>query len=156
MKKFKWKLQRLLDVRAKQEQLKKIELAEINQKLAMVKAELMMQKIILKDALDSLSKESPADRLARQAMFMTSSARNNEIIKNLQLKQKDIEVQQQEKIAEVMKLRQLREGLEKLCQDARISFIREQKKQEQAAMDEASTSKFARNMISQRQGSLAV
>lgn len=148
MKQFKWKLQRLLDVRAKQEQLKKIELMEITEKLSAVKVELMMQKIILRDMLDSLSKERPDARLAKQEIFMASSARNNEIIKNLEIKQKDIEAQQKEKIAEVLKLRQLRESLEKLREDARISFIKEQEKQEQKMIDEATTSKFARNLLS--------
>jgi flagellar FliJ protein len=156
MKQFKWKLQRLLDIRAKQERLKKVELFEITEKLSAVKTELMMQKNILKDMLDSLSKESPDTRLVRQAMFMASSARNNEIIKNLETKQTDLQSQHKEKMAEVLKIRQFRQGLEKLREEAKINFITEEEKKEQNEMNEASTSRFAQNILSQQQISLTV
>ncbi len=156
MKQFKWKLQRLLDIRAKQEQLKKVELFEITEKISAVKTELMMQKNILKDMLDSLSKERPDTRLVRQAMFIASSARNNEIIKNLETKQTDLQSQHKEKMAEVLKIRQFRQGLEKLREEAKINFITEEEKKEQNEMNEASTSRFAQNILSQQQISLTV
>ncbi len=58
-----------------------------------------------------------------------------------------LESQQREKIAELLKVRRFKEGLERLRTEAKIQFIKEQEKLEQKELDEIATVSFARNMI---------
>ena len=51
---------------------------------------------------------------------------------------------QKQKIAEVLKVRRFKEGLEKLRAEAKTRFIKEQEKLEQRELDESATVGFAR------------
>ena len=75
---------------------------------------------------------------------MRYSAESDERIKKLEERVKELEFKQKEKIAEVMKLRKFKEGLEKLRTEAKIQFIKEQEKLEQRQLDEGATVSFVR------------
>ena len=57
-----------------------------------------------------------------------------------------LEIEHKEKIAEVLKLRRFKEGLEKLREQAKMEFIQEQEKLDQRELDEMATVRFAREM----------
>lgn len=147
MKRFAWRLQRVLDIKQKEEQIKRMELLEITEGLAQAKGELLMQKMILKNMIDDLREESPKDRLGKQASFLRYSKTNDEIINNLKNKIGQLGSEQKEKIADVLKVRRFKEGLEKLRVDAKIQFMREQEKLEQKAADEITTIRFSRKIM---------
>jgi len=147
MKKFKWRLQRVLDIKQKEEQLKKIELTEITSRLSITKGQLMMQKRILKNMIDDLGTQNPKDRLAGQALFMKRSEVNDKVIKELSQKANELGAKQKEKVAEVLKVRQFKEGLEKLRAKNLEAFIKRQKKIEQKAVDDMTTYKFAQKAM---------
>ena len=146
MKRFAWRLQRVLDIKVKEEQTKRVELLGITEKLAQKRGELFMQKRLLRNIIGSLAEENPRMRLDKQAFFLKHSATNDEIIKNLKSEINKLEIQQKEKIAEVLKVRQFKEGLEKLRAEAKTQFIKEQEKLEQKDADEMATMTFARNI----------
>ena len=56
----------------------------------------------------------------------------------------ELESKQREKIAEVLKLKKFKEGLEKLRVEAKMQFIKEQEKLEQQQLDEGATVLFVR------------
>lgn len=147
MKRFVWRLQRVLDIKAKQEQTKKAELVEITEKLAQTRSELLAQKRILENIINGLTEEHPKKRLSKQEFFLKCSATNDELIEKLQGRISELESQQREKIAEVLKLRRFREGLEKLRAKAKTRFIKEQEKLEQKESDEQATISFTRKMM---------
>jgi flagellar protein FliJ len=147
MRQFAWRLQRVLDVKAKQEQIKTQELFVITEKLANTRSNLLAQQQILRDILDSIANESPGERMPKQEFFLRNSAATDEQIKKLQAAVSELEVKQKEKIAEVLKLRRFKEGLERLREQAQRKYIEEQEKLEQKQTDETATLSFARNRI---------
>jgi len=149
MKRFAWRLQRVLDIRRKEEQTKRAELLEITEKLAQVRGELLIQKRLLKNIIDSLIKEHPRIRLNKQEFFLRCSATNDELIRKLESKVNELETRQREKIAEVLKVKRFKEGLEKLRVEAKTQFIKEQERLEQKDADEMTIMGFARKIVQQ-------
>ena len=148
MRRFVWRLQRVLEIKTKEEEKKREELLEITEKLAQMRAELITQQRVLEDIISWMSGEKPKQRLSKQEFFLRYSTTSDELIKILKKKVNELELQQREKIAEVLKVKRFKEGLEKLRAEARMQFIKEQEKLEQKELDEIATVSFARNMIS--------
>jgi len=147
MKRFVWRLQRVLDIKKKEEQKTRAELLELTEKIAKRRGELIMQRKIVEDIIAGLTSENPKKRLGKQEFFLRYSATSDEQIKKLKDKISKLESQQREKIAEVLKVRRFKEGLEKLRAEAKIQFIKEQEKLEQKELDEGATVSFVRRKV---------
>ena len=144
MKRFVWRLQRVLDIRIKEEQKARAELLKLTEKLAETQSELLAWRKMLEEIINDLAMENPKKRLGRQEFFLRYSAASDEQIKKLENRVKELESQQRDKIAEVIKLRRFKEGLEKLRSEAKMQFIKEQEKLEQQQLDEGATVLFVR------------
>jgi flagellar FliJ protein len=147
MKRFVWRLQRVLDVKTKEEQTKKAELVKLTEKIAQTRSKLLTQKRILDNIIDDLTGQHPKKRLTKQEFFLRCSAANDEVIKELQKKLSELEQAQKQKIADVLKTKRFKEGLEKLRAQVKARFINEQEKLEQKELDERATAGFARKLI---------
>ena len=146
MKRFVWRLQRVLDIKKKEEQKKRAELLELTEKVAQTRGELLTEQKILEYIINGLTGENPKRRLGEQEFFLRYSATNDEQIKKLKNKLSELELQQREKIAELLKIRRFKEGLERLRVEAKIQFIKEQEKLEQKQLDETATVSFVRKI----------
>ena len=144
MKRFVWRLQRVLDIRTKEEQKARAELLKLTEKLAETQSELLAWRKMLEEIINGLAVGNPKKRLGRQEFFLRYSGASDEQIKKLENRVKELESKQREKIAEVLKLRRFKEGLEKLQAEAKIQFIKEQEKLEQQQLDEGATVLFVR------------
>ncbi|MHC4194306.1 MAG: hypothetical protein ACYSX1_10380 [Planctomycetota bacterium] len=149
MKRFVWRLQRVLDIKRKAEQIKRAELLALTEKLAQTRGELLIQKRILENLVSDIAGRNAKKRLGQQEFFLRWAETNDELIKKLKEGEHRLEAQQKEKIAEVLKLRRFREGLEKLRDRAKMQFIREQEKLEQKESDDRTTIGFARRIVQQ-------
>ena len=147
MKRFVWRLQRILDIKTKKEQKMRSELLELTEKLAETRGVLLTQQMILKEIMAGLAGENPKKRLGRQEFFLKFSGTSDERIEKLKEKMSALESQQREKIAELLKVRRFKEGLERLRAEAKTQFIKEQEKLEQKELDEMALVSFSRNMI---------
>jgi len=147
MKRFVWRLQRVLDIKIKEEQTKRAELLKLTERLTGTRGELLMQNRILQDIIDDLNDQKLRKRLSNQEFFLRHSAKNNNQIKKLRSRIKELESQQREKIAEVLKARRFKEGLEKLRTETKMQFIKEQEKLEQKELDEGATIRFVRKIL---------
>ena len=148
MKRFVWRLQRVLDIKKKQEQKTRAELLELTEKIAEARGELLTKQMILEDIINGLTGEDPKRRLGKQEFFLRYSVASNEQIKKLKDKVSELESQQREKIAELLKVKRFKEGLERLQAEAKIQFIKEQEKLEQKELDEGATVSFVRKKSS--------
>jgi flagellar FliJ protein len=144
MKRFVWRLQRVLDIRIKEERKARAELLKLTEKLAQTQSELLAWRKMLEEIINGLTVENPKKRLGRQEFFLRYSAESDERIKTLENRVKELESKQRDKIAEVLKLRRFKEGLEKLRTEAKMKFIKEQEKLEQQQLDEGATVGFVR------------
>ena len=147
MKRFVWRLQRILEIETKKEQKMRSELLELTEKLAETRGVLLTQQMILKEIMAGLAGENPKKRLGRQEFFLKFSGTSDERIEKLKEKMSALESQQREKIAELLKVRRFKESLERLRAEAKTQFIKEQEKIEQKELDEMASVSFARNMI---------
>ena len=145
MKRFTWRLQRVLDIRTKEEQKKTAELLEITDKLVATRSELLIKKKLLENIINDLAAESPKKRLAKQEFFLAYSYTSNEQIKKLKEKINLLEIRQKDKIKEVLKVRRSKEGLERLRSEAKTQYIKEQEKLEQKELDDRATVSFVRS-----------
>jgi len=146
MKRFVWRLQHVLNIKTKEEQVKKAELLKLTERLLQKRGELLRQKRILEDIIRNLSEKEPDKRLNKQELFLRSSKRNDEVIKKIEKRVSELELQQREKTAEFLKIKRFKESLEKLREEAKMRFITEQEKLEQKELDEGATIGFTRKM----------
>ena len=144
MKRFVWRLQRVLEIKKKEEVKKRAELLEMAEKIAETRGELLTRQKMLEDIIDGLTRENPKKRLGEQELFLRYSTTSDEQIKELKDKISKLESQEREKIAEVLKVRRFKEGLERLRVEAKTRFIKEQEKLEQKELDEGATVSFVR------------
>jgi len=144
MKRFVWRLQKVLDIKAKQEEIQRIELIRLTQKLAEKQGELLMCQRVLKDIIDGISRDSSSRRLTAQEFFLRQAATNDERIRTLKSEITELEARQKEKTAELLAVRRSREALERLRAQAREQFMREQERLEQKELDHGSTAAFVR------------
>jgi len=146
MKRFVWRLQRVLDIKKKEGQKTRAELFELTEKLAQARGELLARQKILESIIEELTESNPKRRLGEQEFFLRYSIASDEQIMRLKENVNELESQQREKIAEVLKVRRFKEGLEKLRVEAKLQFIKEQEKLEQKEMDERATISFVRKL----------
>lgn len=135
----------MLDIRTKQEQVKTRELFALTEKLAQVRGELLTQQRILQDTIESIARERTKERIKKQEFFLRNSAATDEQIKRLEVAVTELENRQKEMIAEVLKIRRSKEGLERLKEQAKKRYIEEQDKLEQRQLDEMAVTNFARD-----------
>ena len=69
MKKFVWRLQRLLEIKIKQEESMRAELVAITEQAVSLRGRIMMQKTILRRMLAEMEQKEGSQRLAEQEFF---------------------------------------------------------------------------------------
>ena len=146
MRKFAWRLERLLSIKTIEERREKTELLALTEESAQQQSNLLFKKRILQNIAAEINDKDRQHRIAEQAIFLKYSVANDEQIKKLQKNISELEEQKKVKIAEVVKIRRFKEGLEKLREKAKREFIYEQEKLEQNASDEETVTRFARQM----------
>jgi flagellar export protein FliJ len=104
-----------------------------------------MRQRILQDLMAEVQNCASPARLNTQELFLRHAATDDEQIRRLQEEIAALEVRYQEKKAEVLAVKRFKEGLEKLREQAKEEYIREQEKLEQKELDERTTVVFARD-----------
>ncbi len=145
MKRFVWRLQKVLDVKIKEEQLRRTELFQIVEQLAARRGELLLRQQILQDLMAEIQEQESAQRLNAQEFFLHHAATDDAQMRRLQDEIAALEIRHKEKTAEVLAVRRFKEGLERLRAQAREEYIREQERLEQKELDERTTIAFARH-----------
>jgi flagellar biosynthesis chaperone FliJ len=143
MRRFAWRLQRVLDVKTKEEQFKRMELLRLTEQLAAKRSELLLCRRVLRDAIQGIAHD-PSGRLAAQEFVLRHAATNDRQIRRLGHEIAELETRQREKTTEVLAVRRFKESLERLRTEAQTRFIRDCERLEQKEMDDRTTMAFAR------------
>ena len=146
MKRFVWRLQKVLDIKTKEEQVKQMELFRLTETLAERQSELLMRQQVLREIMSEITRDKSSKRLGTQEFFLRHAATNDQIIEKLREQIRQLETQRHEKTAEVLAAKRFREGLEKVRDEAKAQFIQEQEKLEQKEMEERTTVTYARKV----------
>ena len=144
MKRFKWRLQRVLDVKQKTEKAKTAQLLQITEMLAEARASLMMERNKLRQAREELMAKSVAERLEQQPMFLRYTEENDRRIAHLERRIMELEQRKQETTREVIELKRAKEAMEKLKEEDRLRFLKEQDKLVQKEDDDRAGTAFIR------------
>jgi len=94
-----------------------------------------------------ISSRDVASRLGEQEFFLRHCGTTDAVICELAVQVDHVQLQHKEKIAEVMKVRRFKKGLEKLREEAEKEFVAEQEKLDQKELDESATISFARKIM---------
>jgi len=144
MKRFVWRLQKVLDVKTKQEQIKRNELFQIAEQLAAKRAELLLRQRILQDLMAEIKDQKPPARLNAQEFLLRHATADDEQMRRLREEIAVLNVRHKEKTAEVLAVRRFKEGLERLREQAKDEYIRQQEKVQQKESDERAAIAFVR------------
>jgi len=147
MSRFVWRLQRLLDVKIKQEDVKRSELVAITEQAAVVRGRIMLKKTMLRQSLADLETLGFSQRLKKQELFLRYSHVFDAEIRALQEQSRQLERRRRMKIDEVLEIRRFRKGLERLRQKAKARFIEEELRLQQKQLDENITGGYARRIM---------
>lgn len=147
MKKFKWSLQKVLDIKTQQQKVIQNHLYVISQKLIQQQMLLAAKKKELKEMLMDISRKAPAERIKAQQLFMKYSNQTDKIIRNIKKYINDIKIQKNNKQAELVSSKKETETLEKLRDKEKKLFIYNQEKLEQNELDETATIAFTRKTL---------
>lgn len=144
MRRFVWRLQKVLDVKAKQEQIKRMELFRLTEELAEKRGELLMRQRVLHEIIGGVGRDKSPERMTAQEFVLRHAQTDDEQIRRLKDIIAELEVRQRQKTAEVLALKRFKEGLEHLRAEAEEEFIRESEKLEQKELDDGTNAAFAR------------
>ena len=117
MKRFEWRLQRVLDLKEKTEKVKRAELLKLAEEIAEAKVRVMNEQRKQREQMAAIAQESAGQRVSRQAAFLTFAAFDDERIATQRNHIRQLEAVQEKRTQELIKLRQAKEGLEKLRAD---------------------------------------
>lgn len=149
MAKFVWHLQRLLDVKKKQEQATRLELLHLTEQVAQTRCQLMMRQQALTTMLESVVRAPSHERMCRQALAMDFAEGSQARIKALEEQVEMVQAQKKAKTELLLALKQASEGLERLRTNAKRQFVKDLDRKEQKTADELSVLKYARRVVLQ-------
>ncbi len=150
MQRFKWRLQRLLDVRQKQEDALRAELMALTEQMTALRGRMLMEKAMLRSRLAELGRLDGTTRLSGQQIFMTHVAVIDQRIAALRRELDKLESKRNEKTEAIMAARKSRKALERLREQAWQSYCRAQHTQQQRDEDETTNAAVARTLLGYR------
>ncbi len=150
MKRFVWRLQRLLDIKIKQEDALRSDLVIVTEKVVGMRGRIMLEKASLRQKLRELASLDASRRIKQQMMFLQFSQIIEDRIAWLRSELKKLEELREKKMAEMMEIRKMRKGLEKLREKAKEEFQQAELKQQQNEIDDRTCISFARKILNER------
>jgi len=142
-------LERVLELKKKQEQKARIDLIALADSLAQSQAQLLYQQSRLRQLMEEISELSPSQRMRQQQLLLQSTAATDKAIEQLKGKIEELREKQRQKRQEFRELRKSNEAMEKLREKAKEQFLAEQEKLEQDGLDESATVSYAWDMLGQ-------
>ena len=140
---FVWRLQRVLDLKEKVEKVQEAALLRLAEELATARIFHLNEKRQLNETMTAIARSSPGQRMPQQQFLLKYAAYDNERLRQQSLTLQQMETQQKEKIAELVELKQAREGMQKMRAEAKREFVTEQEKRQQKESDDLANSAFA-------------
>lgn len=144
MKRFAWRLQRLLDLKEKTEKVKEAELMRLTGQVAEAKAHLMKERRRLRDMMVAITQAHPQQRLAQQQFFMKHCPIDDQHLKQIEDHVQQLRQLQMQKREELIEIKRLKEGMEKLRTKAKTRFVYDQEKRQQKESDDRTNTAYAR------------
>jgi len=147
VKRFKWPLQRLLDVTLQRELALRAELFALSREIARLRQRIASLRAALRALLAELARRSIEERIPQQEVFMRSAGTDERKIARLREQLHDKETLRSDKTRQFLKVKASRETLERLREEARLRHRKEMERAEQKQLDESAGVSFARRTL---------
>ena len=144
MKRFNWRLQRVLDLKEQTEKVKEAELLQLTEVITEQKAHYLNEVHRQRQSMRNIAKAAPDQRLSQQAFYLHFSEYDDQRLRSLKAEIDHLEAQLKQKTQELIEIKRAKEGMEKLREEAMTRFQKEQNQLEQKESDDRTTTTFAR------------
>jgi flagellar export protein FliJ len=144
VKKFQWKLEKVLTVRKQQEEVVRAELFEITKQAFLVRQNIMLLQTQIKSSAESVSENT--DFICRK-FFADFVIQTNKKIKSFENKHKEIENLRKQKLQQAVQARKKRKSLEILKEKALAEYNEWMNKTEQNELDDITNTAAARKLM---------
>lgn len=144
MKRFRWTLQRVFDVKQQRQRALRSELFMLAQDIARVREAILHRRTRLRSLLEDLASRSLTDRIAEQAVFMQFVGVEETAIRHLTARRADLEATRTETHRRFLDVRSTCKMLERLREQAYQRYLREAARDEQKLLDETAHVAHAR------------
>ncbi len=150
MKRFRWPLQRLLEVTAHREQVLRAQLLNLSQEIVGLRQIILARQAVLRSLLAELAKEDLKKRVSKQQLFMNYVQNDQKQIRRLEQQLKELRTLRKQTNAQFLQVRSSRKTLERLRKEAKDRYLRDQLKLEQKQLDEVAHISFAGKLLDSR------
>jgi flagellar biosynthesis chaperone FliJ len=136
MKKFTWKLQRLLDVKQKQEQTLRNEIITLAEQAAIVRGRMMAMKMRLRAHQREIQALPDEQRIGAQSFYLQYVPVIDKALHQMAEEGRMLENRRRGKMEEFLKMQKFRKGLERLKKKAQQEYFRQVSIEEQKQLDD--------------------
>lgn len=136
MKKFIWKLQRLLDVKQKQEQALRNEIIALAEQAAILRGRMMAMKMRLRAHQREIQALPDEQRVGAQAFHLQYVPVIDKALHQMAEEGRTLENRRRAKMEDFLKVQKFRKGLERLKEKARQEYLRQANLEEQKQLDD--------------------
>jgi hypothetical protein len=144
VKRFVWRLQRVLDITEQRESALRQELLALANQIIAVQQEILLRQAVVRGLLDDLGRRELIERMADQVVVLACAAAEERLLDRLRARQAALQAARSAKTDQFLRVRSTRRTLERLREEARLKYLREMDRQEQSQLDEAFHISFAR------------
>jgi flagellar biosynthesis chaperone FliJ len=148
MKRFRWRLQTVLDVAATRERSVRMELFRLSSEAIVLRREIIARQQELREMFVDLGEQNLSQRLNRLQVMLACSETVRRYIRRLEASLKEIQRRRDEKLAQAVALRARRKTLEQLREEAQRKHQKEWEAVEQKQLDETANLRSARRVLS--------
>jgi flagellar export protein FliJ len=147
VKRFAWKLQRVLDITAQREKVLKGELFALARAIVQVREAVAARRAVLRTLLAELAERRLQERLAEQVIFLDSLETAQREIRRLAERLNELEEERTAAQQQFLRTRSMRRALERRREQALKEHQKEIGKREQGAFDEIAHVAFTRETV---------
>jgi len=147
VRRFAWRLQRLLDIKVKQERSLRSELVTLTERAVALRGRILARRAALRRLLDGLSCDED-DWVARRRLVLEQATVTEQLLMTLEQQLETLEKERRKKMHEVLDVRKFRKRLERLRARAYEQFMQEQEKRMQDEIDDRTNVGTARRILS--------
>jgi flagellar biosynthesis chaperone FliJ len=142
MKRFRWPLQRVLDVTEKRESAARAAVAEANGQIRLTDEAIAARREMLAELLDEMSRLSLTARIANQGVWMVSCPGKDPKLARLAARKDSLCRLRDRRMGELVEIRKQRKIYETLREKALDEYHRQLRKDEQKQLDESAAIGF--------------
>jgi hypothetical protein len=133
---FKWRLQRVLDITDQRERALRADLGRLARDIYLVRQDIAARQAAVRTLLEDLGRRTLAERLPEQAVVLAAASVEQRILKALRTREAGLVAARDAMTEKYLRTRGTRQTLERRREEARLRYVRAATRVEQTQFDE--------------------